>query len=252
MPNNVTFNVNTQASVAMVERLKQLHRSGYPLAIRGTLNAAAFDVKTRTLDDSATQNFIRRSPTFFKRFSGVNRAQGFEINSMRATVGMTAGAGAGAARAQTAIHNMAKQESGGKITEGLDYLAAARTSRDLDRPVSTNKRFDRTNIVRGKFKRAGTNTKSRKVAAAYVALREDKYQKVKIGQRNFYRQVTSINKTKKGRVKIKSRLIYVSRSGSIAPVKATHFSREAAERTQPRIPQFFNVEAQKQINRLWK
>lgn len=251
MPNNVTINVNTDASVAMVERLKQLHRSGLPLAIRGTLNAAAFDVKQRTLDDSATQNFIRRSPTFFKRFSGVNRAQGFDVNSMRATVGMTAGAGAGAVRVQTAIRNMEKQESGGKITEGLDYLAASRTSRDLDRPVSSNKRFDRTNVVRGRYKRAGT-TKSRKVAAAYVAMRENKYQKVKIGNRNFYRIVTSVRGLKKGRVKINSRLIYVSRSGSIAPVKATHFSREAAERTQPRIPEFFNREAQKQINRLWK
>ncbi len=251
MANQVTFNVNTDASVAMVERLKQLHRSGLPLAIRGTLNAAAFDVKTRTLDDSATQNFIRRSPTFFKRFSGVNRAQGFEINSMRATVGMTAGSGAGSARAQTAIQNMAKQESGGKITEGLDYLAAARTAKSLDRSVSTNKRFNKANNVRGRFKYTGT-TKSRKIAAAFVALRENKYQKVKIGARNFYRQVTSISKTAKGRVKIKSRLIYVSRSGSIAPVKATHFSREAAERTQPRIPEFFNKEAQKQINRLWK
>jgi hypothetical protein len=248
MPNQVTINVNTQASVAMVERLKSLHRSGLPLAIRGTLNAAAFDVKMNTLDDSATQNFIRRSPTFFKRFSGVERAQGFDVNSMRATVGMTAN---GVPRAETAVRNMEKQEYGGKITEGLDYLAAARTSRDLDRPVQTRKRFDRTNVVRGKFKYPGT-TKSRKIAAAYVALREDKYQKVKIGSRNFYRIVTSVRKLTKGRVKVNSRLIYVSRSGSIQPIKPTHFAREAAERTQPKIPYFFNKEAQKQINRLWK
>ena len=218
------------------------------MAVRGTLNAAAFDVKMNTLDDSATQNFVRRSSTFFKRFSGVNRAEGFDINTMRSTVGMTAN---GVARAATAVENMAKQEHGGKITEGLDYLAAARTSRDLDRPVMTKKRFDRSTVVKGKFKYTGT-TKSRKVAAAYVAMSESKYQKVKIGSRNFYRTVTSVRKLSKGRIKFNSRLIYVSRSGSIQPVRATHFSREAAERTQPKIPYFFNKEAQKQFNRVWK
>lgn len=248
MPNNVTININTDASVALVNRLKSMHRSAMPLAIRGILNAAAFDVKVRTLDDSATQNFIRRSPTFFKRFSGVNRAAGFEINTMRATVGMTAN---GTARAQTAIMNMEKQEHGGKVTEGLDYLAASRTGSNLDRSVRAAKRFDKSNVIRGAYKYTGT-TKSRKIAAAYSALRENKYQKVKIGSRNFYRTVTSISKTSKGKVRIRSKLIYVSRSGSIAPIMATHFSQEAAERTKPMIPTFFNREVQKQINRLWK
>ncbi len=64
------FNINTDASVMLVNKLEQLHRSAFPLAVRGTLNAAAFDVKMKTLDESATQNFERRSPTFFKRFSG--------------------------------------------------------------------------------------------------------------------------------------------------------------------------------------
>lgn len=246
--NQVHFNVNTQASVAMINKLQTLHKSAFPLAIRGTLNAAAFDVKQRTLDDSATQNFIRRSPTFFKRFSGVNRAQGFNINSMHADVGMTS---QGVTRAQTAISHMQQVETGGQVTEGLDYLAASRTGTNLSRSVRTNKRFTKANTIRGGFKNKGT-LKSRKVAAAYVALRESKFQKIKIGSRNFYRTVTSISKTKTGKVKIRSKLIYVSRSGNIKPIAATHFSREAAERTQPRIPQFFNKEAQKQINRVWK
>lgn len=252
MANEIVININTDAYVVLVNKLEQLHRSALPLAIRGTLNAAAFDVKMRTLDESATQNFIRRSPTFFKRFSGVNRATGWNINSMRAEVGMTAEGGAASElAARVAVANMEAQEEGGKITDGLDYLAAARTSGSRDKTVAGKRRWKAANLVKGSFKRGGT-TKSRMVAAAYIALSESKLQKIKINGRNFYRQVTSISKTSKGKVKIKSKLIYVSRSGNIKPVEATHFSREAAERTQPLIPTYFQLQAQKQIDRLWK
>lgn len=252
MASNVVFNVNTQACVILVSKLEQLHKSALPLAIRGTLNAAAFDVKTRTLDESATRNFIRRSPTFFKRFSGVNRATGWNINSMHADVGMTAeGGGSNELSARVAVANMEVQESGGKIDKGLDYLAASRTGGSLGNTVSAKRRWKNANIIRGGFTRNGT-TKSRVVAAAYKALDTGKLQKVKINGRSFFRQVSSISKSKKGKVKIRSKLIYVTRSGRNKEITATHFSREAAQKTTPRIPRYFNVEAQKQINRLWK
>lgn len=252
MPNNVTFNINTQASVTLVNRLTQVHRAALPNAVRGTLNAAAFDVKTRTLDDSATQNFIRRAPTFFKRFSGVNKATGFELNSMRAEVGMTAN---GVSKAEPAIRHMYEQEHGGSIEDGLEYMAGSRIGRNPDRMVQKSKYALKKNVVHGRFKRAGT-TKSRRVAAAYVALREGLQLKTKANGRNFYSMVTSIRKLngKKniGKVKINSRLLSASRTGHPARIKATHFAREAAERTQPRIEQFFVKEANRQLARYWK
>lgn len=236
----------------MVNKLEQLHKSAFPLAVRGTLNAAAFDVKMRTLDESATQNFIRRSPTFFKRFSGVNRATGWNIDTMRAEVGMTAeGGGASELSARVAVKNMEVQEEGGKITEGLEYLAASRTGSDPNRLVAGSKRWKKANVIRGAFSRSGT-TKSRIIAAAYMALKEKKLQAIVINGRKFYRQVTAISKTSKGKVKIRSKLIYAIRNSNQKPITATHFSREAAERTIPRIPMYFQVEAQKQIARLWK
>lgn len=252
MANGYVFNINTQACVVLVNKLEQLHKSALPLSVRGTLNAAAFDVKMRTLDESATQNFIRRSPTFFKRFSGVNRATGWNIATMRAEVGMTAeGGGATELSARTAVANMEKQEEGGKITEGLEYLAASRAGGSSDRLVVGSKRWKKANVIRGAFTRSGT-TKSRVMAAAYAALKEKKLQAVMINGRKFYRQVTAISKSKKGKIKIRSKLIYAIRNSNQKPISATHFSREAAERTIPRIPMYFNVEAQKQINRLWK
>lgn len=252
MANEIVFNVNTDACVTLVNRIEQLHKSALPLAIRGTLNTAAFDVKMRTLDISATQNFIRRSPTFFKRFSGVNRAVGYAIDSMRSEVGMTAeGGGASEVKAQVAVANMEKQEEGGKITEGIDYLKGARTSQNLDKTVAGKRRWDKDNIVKGTFTKGGTS-KSRLIAAAYVALNTGKLQKITINGRNFYRTITAISKTAKGKVKISSKLVYVSRNGNIKPVSATHFSREAAMMTQPLIPQFFLTNAQRQVDRIWR
>lgn len=252
MPTTNIFNVNTQACVVLVNKLEQLHKSAFPLAVRGTLNAAAFDVKTRTLDESATQNFIRRSTTFFKRFSGVNRATGWNIESMRAEVGMTAeGGGATELAARTAVANMEVQEEGGKITDGLEYLSASRISGNADNLVSASKRWKKTNVVRGNFSKKGT-TKSRMIAAAFVALNEKKLQVVMINGRKFYRQVTAISKTAKGKIKIRSKLIYAVRNGNQKPITATHFSREAAERTIPRIPEFFIKEGQRQIDRIMR
>lgn len=245
---DVTFNINTDASVALVNKLEAIHRSALPLAIRGTLNAAAFDVKQRTLDDSATQNFIRRSPTFFKRFSGVNRATGWNINNMQAEVGMTAN---GDKKAATAISHMVQQEFGGNIGSGLDYLAGSRAGNN-DRKVVRSKYYSKANTVRGKFANPSASAKSRRVAAAYVALREGKQLSIKIGQRRFLSQVTSISKTKKGKVRIRSKLLSAGREGHASKITATHFSREAAFRTVPSIPRFFEKEGQKQIARLWK
>lgn len=255
------FNVNTQACVLLVNKLEQLHKSAFPLAVRGTLNAAAFDVKMRTLDESATQNFIRRSPTFFKRFSGVNRATGWNIDSMRAEVGMTAeGGGASELSARTAVANMEVQEEGGKITEGLEYLPGARVSGDADKLVRKNMRWNSSNVItkaRASYsvkthKLWKSTTKSRIIAEAYMALQTGKLQQVFVNGRRAYRQVTAISKTAKGKIKITSKLISIARNSSQKPLTATHFSREAAERTIPRIAGYFNEQAQKQIDRIMR
>lgn len=253
MTNEFVFNVNTDACVVLVNRLEQLHKSALPLAIRGTLNAAAFDVKQRTLEQSADKNFIRRSPTFFKRFSGVNRAQGWNIESMQAAVGMTPEGGNEKEynRVKNTIANFNQQEEGGKITEGLDYLKAARSGGSYGNRVLSNKRWDKDKRIKGPFTKPGT-TKSRVIASAYMALKLKEFIRVKKHGINFYVQVNSITRTKKGKVKINSKLLYMSRTGNIKPVPATHFSREAANNTIPRIRGYFNVEAQKQIARLWK
>lgn len=261
MATNIHFNVNVESSVAMINKLQQLHKSAFPLAVRETLNDMAFDVKTKTLDQSAQKNFLhRRSQTFFKKFSGVNRATGWNINSMHADVGMTA---QGTPRAAPAVSHMQQQEEGGKITTGLDYLRDTRTGKTNSSSVRGNRRWsNQTKLAsnnftwKGKHQLSGGTTKSRMINSMFMAAHTAKVMMIKQANRNLYIQVNSISKYGSGKFtnqfKINSKLLYISRSGGNDPVMATHFSREAAMATVPKTQSFWIKNAQKQITRLWK
>lgn len=240
----IKFNIDTNACVVLTDRLERLNKSALPVAVRQTLNNAAFDVKQKTLEQSANKNFIRRAPTFFKKFSGVNKASGFDMRSMKAEVGMTA---QGVQTAETAVSNMAIQEFGGAIRKGADYLKAARAG-SLGRKVTKANYFNKNRLVKGNFKRANTS-KSKFVAAAYVSLREKKQVSVQTIKGRFLMQVTGIRKSKKGQLKIKSKLILKDRTLKPAKITATNFSREAAFMTVAKMDGMFRVEAEKQFAR---
>lgn len=244
----IELDINTDAMVVYSRKLEQLSRSALPVAVRMTLNDAAFDVKQKTLQESAKKNFIQRAPTFFKVFSGVNKASGFNINSMKAEVGMTAN---GNQTAQTAVAHMQQQEIGGAIKDGLDYLKAARSGSNRRR-VKKGNYFDKSNLVRGAFKRPNASAKSRFVAAAIVALQTGKLMKFKsaAGKTLFARVISmssSLSKKKFGRLQIKTQILYEDRQ--TVHIKATHFSREAAMITQKKMPDMYYKNAKKQFER---
>lgn len=242
------FNVNTSAAIELSYKLEKLTRAAFPLAVRGTLNAAAFDMKTNTLQESAKRNFIQRAPTFFRRFSAVNKANGLDVNTMQAEIGMT---NQGEEKAQTPVRQLLQQEVGGDIGSGLDYLKGARGG-SLTRRVVRSQYFDRSRVVEGQFKRA-TTQKSKFVASAYVSLREKK-RLTFAGRdgRKFTVQVTSIRKTKKGKITINTKLLYVNRDGKPVKIRATHFSQEAAMLTVRSMPAFYQAEAEKQFAKALK
>lgn len=246
----LSFNVNTQASVDLVRKLGEVSRSALPVAIRQTLNQTAFDVKQNSLELSATNNFIRRSPNFFKRFSGVNRATGFNVNSMKAEVGMT---DMNQVTAQTAIAHMNQQETGGGVSGGADYLKGARSGNN-SRRVGKGNYLSKSNVLHGPYKRKGT-TKSNFIASAYAALKTGKMMKFKSASGiTFYSKVTSMsgfNRGKKrGQVKIVSKLM-IERRNAVS-IKATHFAREAAMMSYAKLPEFFTKQAEKQIMKALK
>jgi hypothetical protein len=244
----IQLDINTEAMVVFSARLQSLNRSALPVAVRQTLNQAAFDVKQKTLEQSANKHFIRRAPTFFKAFSGVNKAVGFNINSMQSEVGMTAN---GKVTAREAIKNMAMQEHGGTIRKGADYLKAARAG-NLGKRVTRANYFDKDNLVKGAFSKKGT-AKSNMIAAAYVSLKQKKPISINTRKGRFLIQVTGISKYKskkrKDDVKIRSKLLIQDRNHKPVRIRATHFSQEAALVTQRKMTEFFYAEAKKQFER---
>lgn len=241
------ININTDAFVVLANKLEQLNRSALPVAVRQTLNAAAFDVKNKSLQDSANKNFIRRSPNFFKTFSGVNKATGWSINSMQAAVGMT---DQGKVSARTAVSHMDIQEQGGAIKTGADYLSAARGGNNASK-VRRSNYFDKSKLISGELTRPGT-AKSNMVAMAFMAAKLKKNISINTANGRYLISVSSINKTKDGGIKINSKLMMKDRSGKPVNIAATHFSREAAAVTVSRMTGFYLKEAQKQFERVLK
>lgn len=245
-----TLNINTDACVVLTRKLEQMHRSALPVAIRQTLNAAAFDVKKNTLPNSASKNFIKRSPNFFKTFSKVNKATGFNTKTMQAVVGMSDN-GKGKA-AETAVGNMGIQEEGGVIDHGFSYLKATRGGHTVKGVVRRTNYYDHSKVISGKSnqKRGRGTVKSKFVARAFRSLKEKKPMFFNSIKGNYLMRVTSIRRKKNGKVKIASQLLMKERSDKPAKIKATHFSKEAAVATIKKIEGFYIIEAKKQIERI--
>jgi hypothetical protein len=84
------LNINHSAVVAHTNRLEKMRRSALPNAIRNSLNTTAFDLKMNTMPKSAQSAFKKRHPgQYYKANSRVEMAQGFDINKMESTVGIT-------------------------------------------------------------------------------------------------------------------------------------------------------------------
>ncbi|MES2287274.1 MAG: hypothetical protein V4547_16400 [Bacteroidota bacterium] len=241
--------VNSEALRKWTSNLEKLGKADMPVAVRATLNGAAFDVKKNTLGRSAKDNFKHlKRETFFKKFSGVDKANGLNIMTMRATVGML---DMGQATARAAVSNMTKQEIGGQVDDGLAYLKAARGS-NINGSVRRENYYNKDKVISGRSK-IGRNKGSRKskfVARAFRSLKENKPMFINSMKGNFLMKVMSIHKSKDGRVKIKSKLLLKVRTS--VNIQATHFMEEAAAKTTKKLPAMFINEAQKRINKRMK
>jgi hypothetical protein len=126
-----SFNVNTNALVAHAARLERINKSALPVAVRQTLNKAAYDVKTNTMLRTS-ERFVHRKKTFFQANSRVEQAKGFEVNAMKATVGFAPKPG----DKSHSVEDLQQQEHGGEIrNRSLIALAPARLSGKWERMV---------------------------------------------------------------------------------------------------------------------
>jgi len=114
-------NINTDKLVKFTNKLEKMHRSDLPVAIRSTLNKAAFDMKTKTLPASALATFEKRHVgQFYKANSRFEGARGFDTNSMKSTVGFVENRLKG--RTNYSVQDLEQQETGGSLSPARSFL----------------------------------------------------------------------------------------------------------------------------------
>ena len=133
------LDINSAALTDHVAQLEFIGRSALPVVARQTLNKAAYNVKTESMPDAA-KVFTSRKGNFFKANSKVEAATGFDVNSMRATIGFVPKP----ADTSHAVEDLEQQERGGDIdNRSFIPLKEARTSSAWNRMVKSKNRLSR-------------------------------------------------------------------------------------------------------------
>lgn len=238
------INVNTDANVIFVNRLERHSRSAFPVTIRAVLNKAAFQLKTKTMPAGAKDAFENRSPNFFKANSTVIKAGGFDIQSMKSTVGFTSSKLKG--RNNYAVKDLEEQEHGGTIKKkAFIPMTAARGGKNkLVRPM--NRLQNLGNKVVRPSGTGGVNYKQRFIKSVYHAgkggLVLARYKNKMILWR-----VNSLKANSKGGFKLTP--LYSFKAGRTVKVKQTEFMKTAAEVEFSKMNKYFLEEARKRLEK---
>ena len=243
----MVLNVNTQALQEHTERLAYMHRSALPNAIRNTLNKAAFDVKTNTMPKEFDR-FVHRKPTFEKANSGVEMARGFDVDTMKATVGFKENSGT----QEQAVQDMQQQDNGGSISgRAFIPLKQARTGNSYNRMVRAPNRIGaiKSKIVDSEDSEGNSKMERYTKAAIHAGKGGFVLGNVVNGKGN--KMVMRVNKIIREGQKtiIAATPIYAVKAGRHVHVKATHFMQKASIMSANKMDAMYIAEAEKQINK---
>ncbi len=244
------LNVNTDSVVKFTNNLEKLHKSAFPVAVRQTLNDAAFDMKKDTLQKSTAKKFTVRKKAFFKRFSRVEPAKGFDLKTMQSTVGFTG--------KDQAVKDLEDQEQGGTIPY-REYIpmTSARIGEVKTRSRS-KKQQSRKNIR--KNARLSEIREGRLIDARLLSGNNgDKFHEAvkKAGKKGhviadykdktFLWRINSLKRTKSGSYKLTP--LYSLVNNRKVKVTATGFMKLAAEDATKNMEDLYINRAKKRIER---
>ncbi len=134
------LDVNIDGAIQLTARLERLNRSAFPVAVRSTLNDMAFEAK-KNIPNQANQKFTIRQKNLFKRFSGVEKAAGYNVSNMQASIGVADNGKPNLAK------GLATQETGGNLT-GRKLIAhdKARVSGSNTKKIKSKYHFSNIKI----------------------------------------------------------------------------------------------------------
>ncbi len=239
-----TIDINNDAVVAFTNKLEKLHRSALPVAIRSTLNSAAFDVKQNTMPKSAERKFINRSRNFFKANSRVEMAKGFDVDKMEATVGFVTAKLRGS---NQAVEDLEEQEHGGFI-RGRSFIPmdTARGGSKTKAVRPGNRLSKITNIINAKKQKG--KTKQQQFVQAVLKAGKGGHVLSNFNPVILYK-ITSISK-RGNQMIIKKIPLYSFKKGRGVKIKGTGFMKSATLESGKKLNDFFIKEANRQIERL--
>lgn len=241
------FNVNNDEVIGLTAKLERLNKSAYPSAVRNTLNRAAFETK-KQIPKTAAKKFVTRQKTFFKRFSTVRKADGWDVNKMVSTVGINP------TKNRQLAENLESQEFGGVVNaKKLIPHDDARVSKSQSKRVSARNRLNKVNIHDGTraFKGHRGTRKSKFVAAVMSTAKSGKkHMMLKTGTTGMVYEVTSVSQNiKSKKVNFKIKKLYSVRSKKSHNVKSSGFMIESASKVAKNMDKFFVENAEFQFKK---
>jgi hypothetical protein len=235
---------NIKPLAGLSKGFEGLHKSAFPVAVRGVLNSLAFDMKQNTLLKSAKLSFVERQPNFFKATSRVEKANGFDVNSMKATVGFIG--------KNQAIDDLEKQERGGSIG-GRSFVPmdTARTSGSPKKKIKPAARLTNIQKIIVARNSKGKNRREKFTKAAiHAGMGGFVLSETLKGESVLFR-INSLKRVGKD-TKINSTPLYSYDKGRIVNVDATGFVLKAQTKTMVNVVPLFVKEAQKQFAKVRK
>lgn len=243
------FDVNTDAAIELTAKLGRLHKSAFPVAVRGTLNDAAFETK-KNVPKVAASKFTTRQKSFFRAFSTVDKAKGFDLRRMVATTGINA------AKGSEVAEGLEKQEFGGVIKgRKLVPMDTARTSNSYGKKIRKKNQF--RNLGKTVRIRKGGNKgtrKSRLVARVMVAKRLGASHMItNRGGKGTLFEISGVSQNIKTRkLKFKLTPLYRYRDSRVSRVERTPFMQPSAKLASQKMLKFYEKQADRQFKRLLK
>lgn len=241
------LDVNTNANIILTAKLERLNKSAFPSAVRSTLNDSAFEMKKKNILESAKKNMTVRNVSFFRKYTGVKRASGFNISNMYSEVGFS---NSNEIKARKSLEGMESNEIGGSDSTGAMYLPKARTSGSAKKLVRKKGRFDKSKIIKGRVRTKKSVSNTLNMLSSFE---ENKPTFINSKKGKFLVQVTAVSfNSVTGKHDFKLDFLMRDRKKFKATAKATHFNKEAALKTSKQIESFYNKNATWQFNKVLK
>jgi hypothetical protein len=226
-----TFDINMTEVIGFTNKLSKLHKSALPLAIRSTLNDAAFEAK-KVLPLVWDKNFTVRKMSFIKSHARVNKSPNtFNIKSMVSEIGILKGK-------SKAGNRLAFQEVGGIIESHFMPRDVARDGSTRSGKISKRAYFQRNNIRKA-------NNKQQFIKMAYMNAKSNKSDL--IWYKDLVFNVDSFSSSG-GQLDIKYDVLYSTKESKVS-IEGRGFIRKSAKLAIPKMPTFYRKNAEFRIKK---